>query len=119
MHADHRFIEALRTGDPRGTREIYERHAREAVRWIQNNNGSEADAADVFQEAVVAIFEKAQQPDFVLTCPLGALLHLIYSRKWIDRLREKKRDATVRITEEARYKTETTEESTLFMAEEI
>lgn len=119
MHADHRFIEALRTGDPRGTREIYERHAREAVRWVQNNSGSEADAADIFQEAVVAVFEKAQQPDFVLTCPLGALLHLIYSRKWIDRLREKKRDSTVRILEESRYKAATTDESTLFMAEQI
>ena len=119
MHADHRFIEALRTGDPRGTREIYERHAREALRWMLNNSGSEADAADVFQEAVVAVFEKAQQPDFVLTCPLGALLYLIYSRKWIDRLREKKRDATVRIEQAARYKNDAANESTLFAAEQI
>ena len=119
MHPDHRFIEALRTADPRGTREIYETYAREALRWVLNNNGTADDAADIFQEAVMAIFEKSQKPDFVLTCPLGALLYLIYSRKWIDRLREKKRDATVRIAEESRYEREKSDEGHLFLAEQI
>jgi RNA polymerase sigma factor (sigma-70 family) len=103
MHADQRFIEALRQNDPHITREIYRNHADAARIWVTKNNGSVADAKDVFQEAVLAVYEKAMDTNFVLTCPLGALLHLIYSRKWIDRLRKLKREATVRKVESERY----------------
>lgn len=107
MHTDHHFIQALRRNDPAGIREIYNRFSAEAARWIANNNGTPEDARDVFQEAVVALYEKARNPDFVLTCPLGALLYVIYSRKWVDRLRAKKRESEVRIQEESRYQLET------------
>jgi RNA polymerase sigma factor (sigma-70 family) len=118
MHSDHRFIEALRQDDPRGIDEIYKRYAPEAIRWVQNNNGSVDDAQDVFQEAVVVLFEKAQKLEFVLTCPLGALLYVLYSRKWLDKLRAKKREGEVRIQEELRYKGESTPD-TLLLAEEM
>jgi DNA-directed RNA polymerase specialized sigma24 family protein len=66
----------------------------------------------------VAIFEKAQNPDFVLTCPLGALLHVICSRKWVDRIREKTREVGVRNEEERRYAAEAADD-VLVEAEEI
>lgn len=107
MHPDHQYIESLRRNDPAGIRAIYQRYAEEARLWVLNNNGSEADARDVFQEAIMTLYEKARQPDFVLTCPLGALLHVLYSRKWIDRLRQKKRESAVRNDLETRYSGET------------
>lgn len=117
MHADHKYIEALRKNDPTLLREIYQKYSGEALRWVLNNNGSADDARDVFQEAVLALFEKARRTDFVLTCPMGALLHLIYSRKWIDRLREKKRELAVRKAEDARLSVENAENA-LFTAED-
>lgn len=106
MHTDHHFIEALRRNDERGIREIYRQYSGQALRWVAARGGSPDDAGDIFQEALIAVFEKAQQPDFVLTCPLGALLHVIYSRKWIDRLRQKGRESEVRNEEERRYNLE-------------
>lgn len=106
MHADHRYIEALRRHSERDIREIYTQHSAQALRWVVARGGSPDDARDIFQEALMAVFEKAQQPDFVLTCPLGALLHVIWSRKWIDRLRQKGREAEVRNEEERRYNLE-------------
>jgi RNA polymerase sigma factor (sigma-70 family) len=111
MHEDHQYIEALRRNDQRAIREIYQRYASHAIRWVTQHNGSIDDARDVFQEAVVALFEKAQKSDFVLTCPIGALLHLIYSRKWIDRLRQKNKESAVRIAEERRYNAEVTDDA--------
>ncbi len=108
MHTDHQYIEALRHNDPKGIRSIYERYAVEALKWVKNNNGTADDARDVFQEAVSILFEKAQNPNFVLTCPVGALLYTLYSRRWIDHLRTKKREYTVRLVEETRYNQETT-----------
>ncbi len=117
MHSDHHYIDALRNNDPRGIREIYQRFSTQALRWVTQHHGSPADAQDIFQEAVMAVYEKALEPAFVLTCPMGALLHVIYSRKWIDRLRQKGREAEVRIANESRY-TEDIAEDTLTLAEE-
>ena len=118
MHADHRYIEALRRSDERSIREIYKLHAAQTTRWVVARGGSSDDAQDIFQEAIVAIFEKAQNTDFVLSCPLGALLHVICSRKWIDRIRQKSRDAGVRKEEEIRYESEP-EGDVLVEAEDI
>ena len=117
MHSDQQYIEALRRNDPRGIRKIYELHATQALRWVLNNNGTADDARDIFQEAVMAVYEKSLDPAFTLSCPLGALLHVIWSRKWIDRLRQKNRENVVRKQEEVRYDSDTTED-TLVVAEE-
>jgi len=118
MHSDQQYIEALRRNDPRGIRKIYELHARQALRWILNNNGTADDADDIFQEALMAVYEKALDPSFTLSCPLGALLHVIWSRKWIDRLRQKNRESVVRNQEETRYDSDTTEDA-LVVAEDM
>ena len=118
MHADHHYIESLRNNDPRGIREIYQRYSAQALRWVVQNNGTPADAKDIFQEAVMALYEKALDPGFVLTCPLGAILHVLYSRKWIDRLRGKSREAEVRKAGESRYTEESFTEDALSVAEE-
>lgn len=111
MHTDHRYIEALRHNDTRLLREIYTQHAPPARRWVEQRGGSAADAQDVFQEALLAVYDKAADPHFTLTCPLGALLHVIYSRKWVDRLRLKNREAGVRNQEEIRYNLEVTDDA--------
>ncbi len=103
MHTDQKYIEALRRNDERLIREIYRQHAEQVLRWVQSRGGSADDARDVFQEGLIAVFEKAQNPAFVLTCPLGALLHVICSRKFVDKIRQKGRDMEVRKAEERRY----------------
>ena len=103
MHPDHQYIEALRQNDPRGIRKIYDLYSSQAIRWVTNNNGTTDDAKDVFQEALIVLYEKASDPAFVLTCPLGALLHVLWSRKWIDRIRSKNKESVVRKSEERRY----------------
>jgi RNA polymerase sigma factor (sigma-70 family) len=118
MHADHHYIEAFRSNDERGIRELYKQHSSQIIRWVVSRGGAVADAQDIFQEALVAIFEKAQNADFVLTCPIGALIHVICSRKWVDLIRQKSRDAGVRKGEELRYESEV-EEDVLIEAEEV
>lgn len=118
MHADQRYIEAFRSNDERVIRELYKQHSSQVIRWVVFRGGASADAQDIFQEALVAIFEKAQNADFVLTCPIGALIHVICSRKWVDRIRQKSRDVGVRKGEELRYESEV-EGDVLIEAEEV
>lgn len=81
MHSDHKYIEALRQNDQILIRDIYVNHADNVQRWVQSRGGALEDARDVFQEGLIALFEKAQDPAFELSCPLGALLHIICSKK--------------------------------------
>ncbi len=118
MHSDQHYIEALRNNDQHGIGQIYAKHAQEAIRWVTQHGGTAADARDVFQEAVLALYEKAITGTFVLTCPLGALLQVLYSRKWIDRTRAQKREERVRDEAFLRYDTEQAPEDLLALAEE-
>jgi len=95
-HADHALILALRKGDFSVLNRVYADNAATITSWITKNSGSLADAKDLFQEGVIALHQKANDPDFVLTCPIGALLFRICQNKWLYALRKKKRSAEVR-----------------------
>lgn len=105
-HIDQRYILALRKGQYGLLEEIYKNYAPQVSKWVQRNNGSADDAQDVFQETILALHQKAADPDFVLTCPLGALIFKISKNKWLNQLRKKSKDAEVRIIEGERYKDE-------------
>jgi RNA polymerase sigma factor (sigma-70 family) len=90
-HADQRFIQALLDNDTVLIKEIYSRYAGKVEGMVVKNNGSTADAADIFQEALVDIYKKAATGSFVLTCPFEALLIIICKNKWISALEKNKR----------------------------
>ncbi len=123
-HADQRYIQALLENDTRLIQEIYRDNAGQVSRWIQKNSGSVADAQDIFQEALTAIYIKAAKGNFKLTAPFGALLMQICKNKWIDRLRKKSRSPEVRIEEDMRYEDTavrnlTEETETAYLREQI
>lgn len=53
---------------------------------VLNNNGSYDDARDIFQEAMVILYEKSKQPDFRLTCQIKTFLYAISKRLWLKKL---------------------------------
>ena len=58
---------------------------------VCTNSGTEQEAKDIYQEAVIAFYEKVQLPHFVLTCKIKTYLYAICRRLWLKRLAEKKR----------------------------
>ncbi len=116
QHEDHRYLIALRENHSETLRELYANHSAQVIRWVMNNNGSMADAKDVFQEALLALYNKACDPDFVLTYPIGGLIFQICKNKWIDQIRKKRKESEVRIVEKERY---TTEESISPLIEQV
>lgn len=69
---------------------------------VQDFGGSEADAKDVFQDATIVIYEKAQKPDFQLTSQFSTFFIGICRNLWMSR-RQKKSASEVTIPEEAKY----------------
>lgn len=58
--------------------------------YIKQNRGSDEDAQDVFQEAVIVLLEKVKHSDFVLTSSLSTYLFAISKNIWLKHLRNHK-----------------------------
>lgn len=109
VHPDHKYIEALCRGDSTLISDIYGRFSREVKLWVLKNNGDADDAQDLFQDALMAIYDRYCGRDFQLSGAFGALLMTVCRRKWFDRLSQKKRESGVRNAEAERYTEETSE----------
>src|SRR5690606_6286839 len=89
-HPDQKYIEALLHNDLELLDELYQKYSGKIKWMVLQNNGTEADAADIFQDALLSIYHKARTKGFVLTCPLDAFLYLICKNKWLNELGKKK-----------------------------
>ncbi|HXB07345.1 MAG TPA: sigma-70 family RNA polymerase sigma factor [Puia sp.] len=82
IHPDQRYIEGLLQNDGHTVDEIYRKYANTIRNFILKNNGSPDDAADIFQEALIDLYNQARCKDLKLSCPFEAFLLLICKRKW-------------------------------------
>lgn len=90
QHPDQKYINALLDNDASMLDELYQKFSGKIKWMILQNNGSETDAADIFQDALISIYKKARSGDFVLTCPLEAFLYLVCKNKWLNVLSKRK-----------------------------
>jgi RNA polymerase sigma factor (sigma-70 family) len=58
---------------------------------IINNNGTVHEAKDVFQEAMIVLFEKARSGNFELSCQIKTYIYSVCRRIWLKRLQQLKR----------------------------
>ncbi|MGB8192616.1 MAG: sigma-70 family RNA polymerase sigma factor [Chitinophagaceae bacterium] len=99
LHADQRYIDALLANNYPVIEEIYTRFSPRITSLVLRNNGSEMDAADVFQDALLMICRKARDHQFQLTCPMEAFLYLVCRNRWLNEL-QKRKNRHVTIDEE-------------------
>ncbi len=100
MTAD--YIAAILTGDHTLLRQMYQRFFPLIRNLVQQNGGSEDDAKDVFQDAVMVIYEKAKHPDFQLTSQFSTYLYGVCRNLWLSR-QQKKSSKEVTIPDDAKY----------------
>lgn len=96
IHTDQRFITGLLQNDTALVREIYSRFAGKVKTHIIQNSGSEDDAADIFQESLIDIYQQAQHKGLQLTCPFEAFLLLVCKRKWLNELKKRGRQGVTK-----------------------
>lgn len=88
---DELILNEIRKNNEVALRELYKTHYPMIFNLICSNNGTEQEAKDVYQETIIAFYERAQEPDFVLTCKIKTYLYAVARRLWLKRLWEKKR----------------------------
>lgn len=91
MKADNNeqaLLKGLANNDSKAIETIYKDNFNTIQAFILNNNGSYDDARDIFQEAMIALYEKAQSESFVLTCQIKTYVYSICRRLWLKRLQQ-------------------------------
>jgi RNA polymerase sigma factor (sigma-70 family) len=58
---------------------------------IVNNSGTVEDAKDIFQDALVILYQKMKTGKFILTVPISTYLHAVVKNLWLQELRKRKR----------------------------
>lgn len=84
---DDGLIQGIRKGRKRTLLHIYKKYYPYIKSHILKNSGSEDDAQDVFQDAMMAIFQNVSNKDFELTCQFKTYLHAVSSNIWKKKLR--------------------------------
>jgi RNA polymerase sigma factor (sigma-70 family) len=91
---DELIVSEIRKKNQIVLRELYKTHYPMIVHLVCSNSGTEQEAKDIYQEAVMAFYERVQQPAFVLTCKIKTYLYAVARRLWLKKLAEKKRFST-------------------------
>jgi RNA polymerase sigma factor (sigma-70 family) len=82
------LLKGLANNDSRAVETIYKDNFNMVQAFVLNNNGSYDDARDIFQEAMIALYEKAQSESFVLTCQIKTYVYSICRRLWLKKLQQ-------------------------------
>ncbi len=94
-YTDDELLEGIRRRDNAALSAVYRLYRPRIVAFVVNHGGTEQEATDVLQEAIIAIFINAQNPDFQWTHSFNAYLYGICQRQWLKKLRDKNRRAGV------------------------
>ena len=82
------LLKGLANNDSKAIDTIYKDNFNMVQTFILQNNGSYDDARDIFQEAMIALYEKAQNESFVLTCQIKTYVYSVCRRLWLKRLQQ-------------------------------
>lgn len=92
MKADENaLLQGLASNDRRAIETIYKLHYKMVQALIVANNGTAEDAKDIFQEAIVVLYEKVTGGTFELHCQLKTYLYSVSRRLWLRRLQQQSR----------------------------
>jgi RNA polymerase sigma factor (sigma-70 family) len=85
------LLEGLAVSDKKAVEVIYKENYNMVQALIINNNGSADDAKDIFQEAMIVLYEKAKSGTFELNCQIKTFVYSVSRRLWLKRLQQQNR----------------------------
>lgn len=113
---DQQHIRSIRTGDTAGLHRIYREFLPRIHALITANGGSYDDARDVFQDALIVLFDKCREENFSLSSSFSTLLYGVCRNLWGNRLQKKSR-TEVSLTEDIKFNDSTDIEFDFVQAE--
>lgn len=88
---DSEVIERLCRGDEKALDYLYKKHYRMMTHLIIKNSGSEQEAKDIFQDALIVLWQKSTSGSLILTSKISTFLYSICLNLWRKELERKSR----------------------------
>jgi RNA polymerase sigma factor (sigma-70 family) len=80
------LLKGLAANDRKSVEAIYRAHYSMIQTLIINNSGTSDDARDIFQEAIIVLYEKAKSGSFELHAQLKTYIYAVSRRLWLKKL---------------------------------
>jgi RNA polymerase sigma factor (sigma-70 family) len=80
------LLQGLANNDRKAIETIYREHYNMVQALVVNNSGTTDDAKDVFQEALVVLYQKVRSGSFELNCQLKTYVYSVCRRLWLKKL---------------------------------
>jgi RNA polymerase sigma factor (sigma-70 family) len=91
LEQDKILLEEIAAEDKNAIEQLYKQHYNMVQTMVIANAGSKDDAADLFQETVIVLFEKVKAGNFELTCLLKTFIYSVARRLWLKKLQQQQR----------------------------
>lgn len=88
---ENSLLQGLARSDKKAIEAIYRENYNTVQALVINNNGSAEDAKDVFQEAMIVLYEKVRTGNFELNCQIKTFVYSVSRRIWLKRLLQQSR----------------------------
>ena len=82
------LLQGLARNERKSVEALYKDHYNMIQALIINNNGSSDEAKDIFQEAMIVLYEKVRAGNFELNCQIKTYLYSVCRRLWLKRLQQ-------------------------------
>jgi RNA polymerase sigma factor (sigma-70 family) len=87
---DEILIEGIKNQNDKVIAELYDQFFPSVRHYIYRNNGNTEDARDIFNDAVIVVFEKARDNTLKLNCSLKTYIYAICRNLWFKKLKADK-----------------------------
>ncbi len=88
---DSQILKRIKSGDESALDLIYKKNYKMMTRMVINNSGSEDEAKDIYQEAILIFWQKVRKKDFVLTSKISTYIYSVCQNLWRKELERKSR----------------------------
>ena len=85
------LFERIQRGDEKALEFIYKKYYRMMTKLVITNSGTEEEARDVYQDALVVFWQKARSGNLVLTSKMSTYIYSVCQNLWRKELDRKKR----------------------------
>ena len=85
------LLQGLARNEKKAVETIYRENFSTVQSLIINNNGTTDDAKDIFQEAMIVLYEKARSGNFELSCQIKTYVYSVSRRLWLKKLQQASR----------------------------
>jgi len=90
-NSEKTLLQGLAKNDKKAVETIYRENYSTVQSLIINNNGTADDAKDIFQEAMIVLYEKARSGTFELSCQFKTYVYAVSRRLWLKKLQQASR----------------------------